>query len=163
MLIKPNHWDVRFFELCHLVASWSEDRGRKVGAVIVGQSNEIRSTGYNGFPRKVDHNPVERHKRDNGEKYLWFEHAERNAIYNAARYGSITESCKIYSSLFPCAECVRGIIQSGIVEINTFSPPTDDEIFKRSFEVSQVMLEEAGVNLRIFREDDIKNLYSTKL
>ncbi|MBL4731548.1 MAG: dCMP deaminase [Rhizobiaceae bacterium] len=154
MLTKPNHWDIRFFELCDLVASWSEDRGRKVGAVIVGQSNEIRSTGYNGFPRKVNPIPKERHNRANGEKYFWFEHAERNAIYNAARHGSIIENCRIYCSMFPCADCVRAIIQSGIIELNTFSAPLDDDTFKRSFEVSRIMLNEAGIKVRLFNQNN---------
>jgi len=89
---KFSNWDRRFFQLCELIASWSEDNGRQVGAIIVGPGNEIRSTGYNGFPRKVDAKVLQRYSRENGEKYLWFEHAERNAIYNAARYGASLEA-----------------------------------------------------------------------
>ncbi|MBN9585719.1 MAG: dCMP deaminase [Afipia sp. 62-7] len=148
-------WDRRFFELSHLVASWSEDRGRKVGAVIVGPANDIRAIGFNGLPRRVDAELEVRHARENGEKYYWFEHAERNAIYNAARSGIGTEGCRMYTNLFPCADCTRGIIQSGIVELNTFAAPEADEVFKRSFEVARVMLSEAGVNLRVFPPDFI--------
>jgi dCMP deaminase len=146
----PNNWDIRFFQLCNLLASWSEDRGRRVGAVVVGPGNEIRTTGYNGFPRGVNARVDNRHSKENGEKYLWFEHAERNAIYNAARFGASLEGCRIYCSLFPCAECVRAVIQSGINELNTHLPPKNDPVFNRSFEVSIEMLQEAGVGVRLF-------------
>lgn len=150
-ITQPTKWDSRFFQICDLLASWSEDQSRKVGAVIVGQGNEIRSTGYNGFPRKVDASVPLRHSREDGEKYLWFEHAERNAVYNAARFGASLEGCRIYCSLFPCADCVRAIIQSGIIELNTYLPPESDLKYQRSFEVSQIMLKESGVNLRYFK------------
>jgi dCMP deaminase len=143
-------WDRRFFEMCRLVATWSEDRSRKVGAVIVGPANDIRAIGFNGLPRRVDAAPEDRHSRQNGEKYFWFEHAERNAIYNAARSGISTEGCRIYTSLFPCADCTRGIIQSGIVELNSFQAPDVDEVFQRSFEVAKIILDEAGVDVRLF-------------
>ena len=150
---SPTKWDRRFISLCSLVASWSEDNSRQVGAVIVGPANEIRSVGYNGLPRKVNSGDQARHSRADGEKYYWFEHAERNAIYNAARVGIKVEACRIYSSLFPCADCTRAIIQSGIVQLNTFAAPDVDEIFARSFEVSIDMLNEANVEIRIFQND----------
>ena len=109
-----------FFTLCYLVASWSEDTSRKVGSVIVGPANEIRSTGYNGFARHVSSTREERYSRAAGEKYLWFEHAERNAIYNLARTGAGSEGCQMYASSYPCADCARAIIQSGIIGLRTF-------------------------------------------
>lgn len=127
----------------------------------MGQGNEIRSTGYNGFPRKVSANIEMRHNKEDGEKYYWFEHAERNAIYNAARNGSLTLNAKIYCSMFPCAECVRGIIQAGIVELNTYSPPKDDAVFKRSFEVSSLMLEESGIKVRLFERSELEKFTRT--
>jgi dCMP deaminase len=145
-------WDSRFFDLCSLVASWSEDRSRKVGAVIVGPANEVRSLGFNGLPRGVSAEDETRHSRTDGEKYYWFEHAERNAIYNAARTGTSLSGCRIYTSLFPCADCTRAIIQSGIVQLNTFSAPEAEETFLRSFQVSKAMLSEAGVEVRYFRK-----------
>jgi dCMP deaminase len=146
-------WDRRFFELSRLVASWSEDKSRRVGAVIVGPANDIRAVGFNGLPRQVESDHSERHSKQDGEKYYWFEHAERNAIYNAARSGISTEGCRMYSTLFPCADCTRGIIQSGIAELNTFQPPEADEFFQRSFEVARTMLNEASVLVRIFPPD----------
>ncbi|MGO9672782.1 MAG: deoxycytidylate deaminase [Methylocella sp.] len=143
-------WDARFFDLCALVASWSEDRSRKVGAVIVGHSNEIRSLGFNGLPRGVNGNISQRHSRVENEKYHWFEHGERNAIFNAARAGISLEGCRLYTSLFPCADCTRAVIQCGIIQINTFPTPENDRRFDRSFEVAIEMCSEAKVEIRIF-------------
>ena len=143
-------WDRRFLDLCSMIANWSEDRSRKVGAVIVGRANEIRATGFNGLPRGISSSVDERHSRDGGEKYFWFEHAERNAIFNAARAGTSTEGCRMYSTLFPCADCARAIIQSGIVQLNTLQIPEFDETFSRSFDVAAMMLGEANVEVRLF-------------
>lgn len=156
MLIRPivvesNKWDRRFFQICAAVAAWSEDRSRQVGCVIVGPANEIRATGYNGFPRGVNGKVDERHAREEGEKYHWIEHAERNAIYNAARSGVSVEGCRAYASLHPCAACARALIQSGVVEVNTYTPPMDDATYARSFIISDTMFAEAGVALRLHR------------
>lgn len=148
-------WDRRFFELSRLVATWSEDTSRKVGAVIVGPANDIRAIGFNGLPRRVSSLRAERHSKEGGEKYYWFEHAERNAIYNAARSGVSTESCRMYSSLFPCSDCTRAIIQCGIIQINTFEAPESDEFFERSFEVARQMLAEAAIEVRVFPQQAI--------
>ena len=154
-VVEMSKWDRRFFELSHLVATWSEDTSRKVGAIIVGPANDIRAIGFNGLPRRVNSDHAQRHSKEGGEKYYWFEHAERNAIYNAARSGTSTESCRMYSSLFPCSDCTRAIIQSGIAQLNTFLPPESDEFFERSFEVARQMLVEAAIELRIFPQESI--------
>src|SRR5690349_7537513 len=104
-------WDSRFMELALLVGSWSKDRSRQVGCVVVGPDNEIRSTGYNGFPREVDDSVEARHVKP--AKYRWTEHAERNAIYNACLIGTPLKGCKMYLSWFPCMDCARAIAQSG--------------------------------------------------
>lgn len=153
-LKKCSHWDARFFLLCDMIASWSEDTSRKVGSVVVGPSNEIRSTGYNGFPRGVDSSLSERHERNLGEKYLWFEHAERNAIYNAAGSGTATTGCRMYVNSFPCADCARAIIQSGITQLNTFGFDPKDEKFGRQFIVSETMFKESGVEISKFGRND---------
>jgi dCMP deaminase len=145
-------WDARLFQLCRLVATWSEDQRRQVGAVIAGTANEVRAIGYNGLPRGVSSEVEIRHSSEEGEKYYWFEHAERNAIYNAVRAGISTAGCRLYVSLFPCADCARGIIQSGIVQVNTFRRPETDANFDRSFNVALTMLEEADIELKIFPE-----------
>ena len=146
---KPNKWDRRFFQMCALIASWSEDRSRKVGAVIVGTGNNVISTGHNGLPRSVRSIDA-RHEKIDGEKYYWFEHAERNALYNALRSGARTEGARIYTNIFPCADCARGIIQAGLVRLNAPEPPPNDPRYERSFEVSTAMFEEAEVEVGIF-------------
>jgi len=84
-------WDQYFFNLCNAISTKSNDQSTKVGAVIVGPHHEIRSTGWNDFPRGVIDNIQERRKRPT--KYDFTEHAERNAIYNAARVGTPPQHC----------------------------------------------------------------------
>ncbi len=108
-------WDRYFLEICRVVASRSKDPNTQLGCVIVGPAREIRSTGYNSLPRRVKDDIPDRLQRPN--KYLWIEHAERNAIYNAARAGTPLEHCTIYSELTPCMDCARAIVQAGIVQV----------------------------------------------
>jgi dCMP deaminase len=154
MIHQCDIWDARLFVLCAVLGAWSEDRSRKVGSVVVGPGNEIRGAGYNGLPRGVFAQPDERHSREGGEKYLWFEHAERNAIYNMARAGVSAVGCRMYVDTFPCADCARGVIQSGIVEINSFEPDMRDAYFSRHYVVAQTMFAESGVVLKVFQKDD---------
>lgn len=125
-----------------------------MGSVVVGSANEIRSTGYNGFPRGVDSLQKGRHDRASGEKYMWFEHAERNAIYNAAASGVSTAGCRMYVNSFPCADCSRAIVQSGIVQLNTYSFVSTDKKFGRQFVVADEMLREAGIEIKIFERNN---------
>ena len=139
-----------------MIASWSEDSSRKVGSVIVGANNEIRATGFNGIPRGVNGSRDDRHSRASGEKYLWFEHAERNAIYNAASTGTPISGTRMYVNSFPCADCTRAIIQSGIDALHTFNFAPDDPKYSRHFLVSQEMLSEAAVQVKLFERNDPK-------
>lgn len=155
-IFNCDRWDARFFAMADLVASWSEDRSRRVGCVVVGDANEVRSTGYNGLPRGVSAEHTERHSRENGEKYLWFEHAERNALFNMLRAGASTSNCRMYCNSFPCADCARAIIQSGVGELRTFAPDLKDKKFGRHFEVALDMFKEGGVTVRFYsRHDDL--------
>lgn len=143
---NTERWDRRFMELAHHVAKWSKDRSTQVGAVVVESSQRRRviSLGYNGLPRGVNDNPDERHQRP--EKYLWAEHAERNAIYNASE--SLV-GATLYATLFPCAGCARAIVQSGIRFLVT---PEPDEIeyerWKHEWDVAKTMFDEARVMVR---------------
>ena|ERR1041385_3476444 len=140
------NWDEKFLAIAKTVASWSKDRSRKVGAVIVGPDHEIRSVGYNGFPRGVDDEVESRHQRP--AKYRWTEHAERNAVYNAARVGIPTRGCTIYLCWFPCMDCARAIVQAGIIEIVAIEPDWNDPIWADDFRDVPTLLREAGVNIR---------------
>lgn len=102
----------KYLSVARSVAEFSKDRSTKVGAVIIGPDGEGGPWGYNGFPRGCDDNDDYRHQRP--EKYLWTEHAERNAIYNAARTGFSTKGCAIFITHPPCMDCARAIVQAGI-------------------------------------------------
>lgn len=115
-----NKWHKRWFSLMHLVEDWSKDTNTKVGCVIVGPYNELRSIGYNGFPRGVHDKVVSRYERP--DKYLFTEHAERNALYNASLSGSSVKDCVLYIGWCPCADCARAIIQSGISAVIVEDP-----------------------------------------
>lgn len=131
----------------YLKASRSKDRSTKVGAVIYNLENSIPlSNGYNGFPRGVDDKVEYRHTRP--LKYSYTEHAERNAIYNCARMGIKTEGATIFVTLFPCDECARAIIQSGLKSIVFDKNIVVPELLERwdtKFQMSYEMLEEAGI------------------
>lgn len=144
MLTSSEKWDNRFLDLCDHVASWSKDLSRKVGCVLVGDQREVLSTGYNGLPRGADDGELARFERPT--KYAWTEHAERNAIYNAARIGSRILGCTAYINLFPCADCARALIQSGVKRIVTREPENWEHPYL-NFEVSKQMLEECGVEV----------------
>ena len=142
-------WDRRFMLLAHHLAGWSKERGRRVGAVVVGPDNEIRATGFNGFPRGVDEDVDARHSRESGAKYFWSCHAERNAIYNAARIGVPLKGCRLYVPWYPCRECAKAIIQSGIAEVVAYEPDFGDARWGAEFRQVQQMLAEAGVRVRL--------------
>ena len=108
-------WDKYFVSMLYLVAMKSKDEKTQHSTIIVGPDNEIRSTGYNSFPRGINDFLDERQERP--EKYFWIEHGERNAIYNAARVGIPLKGCKAYVTGIPCMDCARAIVQSGIKEV----------------------------------------------
>ena len=109
--MKPNpevvkmvsKWDVRFLELANHISSWSKDPSTKVGCVVVGADREIRSTGFNGFPRGIEDS--EDRLADREEKYPLICHAEENAIMHAARVGVSLKDCTAYVTWPPCAMC----------------------------------------------------------
>ena len=140
-------WHNRFMEMAKLVASWSKDPSTKVGAIVVGPDREIRSTGYNGVVRGVDDNIPERLERPT--KYDFFEHAERNAVYNACLIGASLKGCVIYVTAMPCPDCARAIIQSGIKMVVThkveFDANTPSGTWRDKLVYSEQMFKEAGV------------------
>jgi dCMP deaminase len=141
-------WDERLMRLAHLVATWSNERGRRVGAVIVDQDYEVRALGFNSFPRGVNDSIEHRHDRESGEKYFWSSHAERNAIYQAAKAGISLKGCSIYVPWFPCGECAKAIIQSGITELIAYEPDFNDQKWGRDFIRVIEMLSESGISVR---------------
>ena len=141
---KVISWDEYFMSLAHLSAVRSKDPSTQVGAVIVDSNNRVVGLGYNGFPRGCDDRkfPWEREGEFLDTKYAYVVHAELNAILNANK---LIENCRLYVSLFPCNECSKAIIQSGIKEIIYESDKYKD---LNQFKASKKMLEAAGVKLR---------------
>jgi dCMP deaminase len=143
-------WDNRWMALAKEISGWSKDRSRRVGCVVVGPNNEIRSTGFNGFPRGVDDDVESRHERPS--KYRWTEHAERNAIYNAARVGIPLDGCRMYLPWFPCMDCARAVIQSGITELICVEPDLNDAVWAADFAEVPQLLMEGGVRVRWWKD-----------
>lgn len=143
-------WNDRLMGLADMIATWSREEAKRVGAVIVGPLNEIRSTGFNGLPRKIEDKP-ERHDRETGAKWLWSVHAEIAAITAAARMSTPIEGCTIYTSLHPCADCAKAIIQSGIKKVVT-RPYPEESNWVNSYATSQEMLAEAGVVVEFYKD-----------
>jgi dCMP deaminase len=141
------NWVNYYKQLANTVKLKSKDKYTQIGAVIVGEDGEIVSTGYNSFPRGLDDGIDSRQERP--EKYYWFEHAERNAIYNAARIGVSTKGTTMYLSCgLPCADCARGIINAGVRRI--FCERVDvtkGDLWKESQERSWDMFRETGVDV----------------
>lgn len=146
-------WDEYFMGVALLAAKRSKDPGTQVGACIVNQDNKIISTGYNGFPIGLDDDlfPWEREGDFRSTKYAYVCHAELNAILNNP--GTSLKGCRIYVALFPCNECAKAIIQSGIREVIYISDKykSSDNVI-----VSKQMFDAAGVKYRRFTADSEK-------
>lgn len=146
-------WTRYFIDLTLQVATKSKDPSRQVGCIIVGPDKEIRSTGFNGFPRGVRETQglagvasmVLSDRWDRPQKYLYVEHSERNAIYNAARVGIPTLGCSAFVSLAPCVDCARALVQSGITEVYAPAPPKNMPN-EYHFDTAEIVLREGGVN-----------------
>lgn len=137
-------WDARFIALARHIAAWSKDPSTKIGCVIVGPHREIRSTGYNGFPRGIaDDGRLD----ERSQKYPLICHGEENAIMHAARIGVALGGCVLYTNWPPCARCARSLIQAGIVRVVYPGDEPVPERWREEFELSSKMLAEAGVSL----------------
>ena len=152
-------WNLRFMDLAKSISTWSKDESTKVGCVIVGPDKEIRSMGYNGFPRGVNDGIAERHLRP--AKYQYTEHAERNAIYNTTYYGGSVRGCTAFITLPPCVDCARAIIQSGIKEVIFLVPDESSDKSKipgwrDTIKTSLEIFDESGVHYKALNKPLIK-------
>ena len=136
-------WDEYFMGIAHLSAMRSKDPNTKVGACIVDKNNKILSVGYNGFPIGLsdDKFPWGREGGFKDTKYAYVVHAELNAILNSNT--NLSDSI-CYVTLFPCNECSKAIIQSGIKKVVYESDKYAESDMTL---VSKQMLKEAGVEL----------------
>ena len=123
----------------------SKDPNTKVGACIVDQDHKVVSIGYNGMPRNCDEDQLSWNKGEGlDSKYLYVCHAEFNAILNT-RNNAALKGCTLYVTLFPCNECSKAIIQTGIKEVVYADNKYKEQI---STQASLKMLTLAGVKVR---------------
>ena len=148
-------WDEYFMGVAQLSSMRSKDEVSQVGACIVNQKNRIVGIGYNGFPIGCNDDLLPWEKNDNflDSKYAYVVHAEPNAILNSS---VDLEGSKMYVTLYPCNECAKLIIQSGIKEVIYLEHKyPDQDIFeasRRLFEMAKIRVRKLdNYNLRIER------------
>lgn len=138
------------FDAAIRVARNSPNQVRRVGAVLLPADGGAAIATCNTFPAGVA-DTAQRHLGDG--RLIWMEHAERNAIYAAARSGRSTEGATLASTYFPCTDCARAIVQAGIRRLVTLAPVPDDPVWGASFGPSETMLREAGVQIELTGRD----------
>ena len=140
------NWDQYFMGIALLSAERSKDPSTQVGACIVDQDNRILSMGYNGMPRGCDDDdmPWGRDGAVLDSKYAFVCHAELNAILNYHGTGTL-KGARVYVTLFPCNECAKAIIQSGIAETISMSDKYADS---ESTIASKKMFDMTGIKYR---------------
>jgi len=126
------------------VAKQSPDTSTENGAVIVSSWNNVISTACNTFPRGVSE------RLDRPEKYTFIEHAERNAIFEAARYTGGCHGATMYCIWAACADCARAIVQSGIRHLVTMKSYRDNGPDRWDLTDADTILREGGVRLTLY-------------
>ena len=145
-------WDEYFMAIAKLSSMRSKDPSTQVGACIVSEDNRILSIGYNGAPNGFhdEYFPWERNGDMLNTKYAFVCHGEMNAILNYRGSRKEFEGAKIYVDLFPCHECAKLIIQSGIKEViylnDLFKDKNGNLLETDSVKASKLMFNECGVN-----------------
>jgi dCMP deaminase len=134
------NWDEYFMGIAMLAAKRSKDPSTQVGACIVSEDNIIISTGYNGMPKGCSDDEFPWNRDGENNKYYYVVHAELNAILNAN--GRDLRGSRVYVALFPCNECAKAIIQSGVKEVIYLSDKYADTLGTMA---SKRMLDAAGV------------------
>jgi dCMP deaminase len=141
---KPLSWEEYFMTLALVASLKSKDSSTQVGAVIIdNKTRKVISAGYNGFPRYLDDNKI---PQTRPEKYLYVVHAELNAILHAERQLS---DCMLYVTSFPCSECMKAIIQTGIKTVVYLNELKGDD-WEISKNATMKLAELAGIDVRCF-------------
>ena len=141
------NWDEYFMAIAKLSSMRSKDPSTQVGACIVGHDNRILSIGYNGAPNGFDDKkfPWDRDGDMLNTKYAYVCHGEMNAILNYRGSRKDLENAKLYVDLFPCNECAKLIIQSGIKEVIYICDKYRDT---DGVKASKKMFDECGVKYK---------------
>ncbi len=144
---------IQYMAHADFMRKFSDDPDTQVGCVIVDKNHNIKSTGTNTFPRGVNKNISTRLERPT--KYSFIEHAERNAVYSAAKRGISLDDCVAFVTLAPCPDCTRALIQAGISEL-IFVPMAPEylESRKTSNDITYDMLNESGIKYMEFQKDN---------
>lgn len=150
-------WDEYFMAIAKLSSYRSKDPSTRVGACIVDSKNRILSIGYNGAPNGFEDNvfPWDREGVPLETKYLYVCHAEMNAILNFRGNKKDLENAKLYVDLFPCNECAKLIIQSGIKKVIYLSDKYKDQ---DNFIASKILFDKCGVSYEPLKESKTKKL-----
>lgn len=146
-------WDTLYMSMAYLMGYRSPDESTKVGSIITTEDHVVVAMGYNGLPRGMQLRPE---VQERPKKYNYFEHGERNAIYNAARTGARMDLAhRIYIPWLPCSDCARAIIQTGIKEVvvhkagqEAFEDSRDSHGWGESQETALEMFTECDVMFR---------------
>ena len=145
-VIMSDKWDKRFLDLAKHISEWSKDPSTKVGCIVVGEDREIRSTGFNGFPRGIE--DKQERLEDREQKYPMICHAEENAIMHAARIGISLKGTTAYVTWPPCSRCTRSLIQAGVSEVIYPKDLDIPERWQKDFDIASSMMNEAGIIVR---------------
>lgn len=141
-------WDEKYLNLAEHISSWSKDPSTKIGAVAIGKHGQILSTGYNGFPRKID--DLEDRLNNRELKYQYTIHAEMNCIYNASLTGISLEGSTLYVTGLPiCSACALGVIQAGIKRV----------VMRYSSDIAEKWFNSAEQSVKMFMEAGVEILY----
>lgn len=152
MIIPTKDKREKFMKMVYDWADLSKDPRTRIGAVIVRDDVPI-SNGYNNFPRKVLDLEFRYNNRE--IKHQFIVHAERNSIFNAAKLGHKTDGATLYTQGIPCAECMQGVINAGIIKVICHSRWPNlkhDPKWVESSEIARTMMIEAGVELEWYNK-----------
>lgn len=138
-----NKSDLKLYGLLDELSKLSEDKKRQVAALIVKDDNII-SFGVNKLPENINKFEERKSKQLKG---FWMEHSERDAIYKAARDGISLNDTEIYVNYFPCCDCARAIICSGIKKIYTPKPDLTHSKWGESWKIATIMFGESDVEV----------------
>jgi len=147
-----SRWDSRFLRIAREVQSWSKDPSTKCGCVIV-KDRRIISTGYNGLPSNLSDSLARYMDRE--FKLASIIHAEKNAIFNAAKNGSLTEGATAYITWPPCSQCASALIQAGVSKVVCPNPNSGPKRWVANFLLANELLYEAGVKVLYYSDSDL--------
>jgi len=157
-MAEPLNWEEYFMTMALVASMKSKDPSTQVGAVIIdNKTRKLVSSGYNGFPRHIDDKQI---PQSRPEKYLYVVHAELNAILHAQRELS---DCSLYATVFPCSECMKAIVQSGIKRV-VYLNDLNGADWNDSKKATMKMAELAGVKIDNFEsENEIINYLNSRI